>query len=225
MEKSFQERATALLRQSVGNPQANFRAGQLEAIEHLLERRGPLLVVQRTGWGKSNVYFIAAKLLREQHAGPTLIISPLLALMRNQIAAAERAGVRAMRVTSEEKNREDWPRIRDELLADRVDVLLVAPERLGNEEFVQTMLQPVAARIGLLVVDEAHCISDCASRNMALVIVTSIKGSVLIFCVSAVQKLNIELEQQHVAVFHDVFLAFHPIQTFFARGFSFKSVL
>src|SRR5665213_1675332 len=160
MEKSFQERATALLRQSVGNPQANFRAGQLEAIEHLLERRGPLLVVQRTGWGKSNVYFIAAKLLREQPAGPTLIISPLLALMRNQIAAAERAGVRAVRVTSEAKNREDWARIRDELLADRVDVVLVSPERLGNEEFVQTMLQPVAARIGLLVVDEAHCISD-----------------------------------------------------------------
>jgi ATP-dependent DNA helicase RecQ len=160
MEKPLQERAIALLRQSIGNSLANFRSGQLEAIEHLLERRGPLLVVQRTGWGKSNVYFIAAKLLREQQAGPTLIISPLLALMRNQIVAAERAGVRAVRVTSEEKNREDWARIRDELLADRVDVLLVSPERLGNEEFVQTMLQPVAARIGLLVVDEAHCISD-----------------------------------------------------------------
>ena len=160
MEKLLQERAIALLRQSVGNPLANFRSGQLEAISHLLERRGPLLVVQRTGWGKSNVYFIAAKLLREQQAGPTLIISPLLALMRNQIAAAERAGVRAVRVTSEEKNRDDWGRIRDELLADRVDVLLISPERLGNDEFVQTTLQPVAARIGLLVVDEAHCISD-----------------------------------------------------------------
>lgn len=103
MEKLLQERAIALLRQSVGNPQANFRSGQLEAIDHLLERRGPLLVVQRTGWGKSNVYFIAAKLLRELNAGPTLIISPLLALMRNQIAAAERAGIRAVRVTSEER--------------------------------------------------------------------------------------------------------------------------
>ncbi len=160
MGKPLQNRAVELLRQSVGDPQACFRFGQIEAIEHLIERRGPLLVVQRTGWGKSNVYFIAAKLLREQNAGPTLIVSPLLALMRNQIAAAERAGVRAVRVTSEEKNREDWARIRDELLADRVDVLLVSPERLGNEEFVQTMLQPVAARIGLLVVDEAHCISD-----------------------------------------------------------------
>src|ERR1017187_9356158 len=122
MEKLLQERAIALLRQSVGNPQANFRSGQLEAIGHLLEERGPLLVVQRTGWGKSNVYFIAAKLLREQQAGPTLIISPLLALMRNQIAAAERAGIRAARVTSEETNREDWARIRDELLADRVEI-------------------------------------------------------------------------------------------------------
>src|ERR1035438_7968891 len=160
MEKLLQERAIALLRQSVGHAQAVFRSGQFEAIEHLIERRGTLLVVQRTGWGKSNVYFIAAKLLREQQAGPTLIISPLRALMRNQIAAAERAGVRAVRVTSEEKNRDDWGRIRDALLADRVDALLISPERLGNEEFVQTMLQPVAARVGLLVVDEAHCISD-----------------------------------------------------------------
>ncbi|HEY5234349.1 MAG TPA: DEAD/DEAH box helicase [Verrucomicrobiae bacterium] len=87
MGTPLQDRATELLRQSVGDSQATFRAGQLEAIEHLIERRGSLLVVQRTGWGKSNVYFIAAKLLREQQAGPTLIISPLLALMRNQIAS------------------------------------------------------------------------------------------------------------------------------------------
>ena len=126
MGTPLQNRATELLRQSVGDSQATFRAGQLEAIEHLIERRGPLLVVQRTGWGKSNVYFIAAKLLREQHAGPTLIISPLLALMRNQIAAAERAGVRAVRVTAEKIIRDDWTHIRDELLADRVDVLLVS---------------------------------------------------------------------------------------------------
>ncbi len=160
MGNSIHTKALELLRQSTGDSQAVFRPGQFEAIAHLLERRGPLLVVQRTGWGKSNVYFIAAKLLRAQNAGPTLIISPLLALMRNQIAAARRMGVRAVRITSEEKNRADWARIRDELLADRVDALLIAPERLGNEEFVQTMLQPVAARIGLLVVDEAHCISD-----------------------------------------------------------------
>lgn len=153
-------RALELLCKSTGNTQVTFRAGQLEAIEHLIENRGPLLVVQRTGWGKSNVYFIAAKLLREQNFGPTLIISPLLALMRNQIAAAERMGVRAVRVTSEEKNREDWDRIREELLSDRVDALLISPERLGNEAFVQTMLRPIGARVGLLVVDEAHCISD-----------------------------------------------------------------
>jgi ATP-dependent DNA helicase RecQ len=160
MEKIFQDRAITLLRQSVGGIRADFRPGQLEAIEHLIDRRGPLLVVQRTGWGKSNVYFITAKLLREQKAGPTLIVSPLLALMRNQIAAAERMGVRAERITSEEKNRAEWAHIRDELLADKVDALLISPERLGNEGFVETMLQPIATRIGLLVVDEAHCISD-----------------------------------------------------------------
>lgn len=160
MGNSLSSRALELLRKSTGNTQAVFHSGQLEAIEHLIENRGPLLVVQRTGWGKSNVYFIAAKLLREQNFGPTLIISPLLALMRNQIAAAERMGVHAVRITSEEKNREDWDRIREELLAERVDALLISPERLGNEEFVRTMLLPIGTRIGLLVVDEAHCISD-----------------------------------------------------------------
>ncbi len=160
MESTFQERATALLRQSLGDPQATFRPGQFEALEHLLERSGPLLLVQRTGWGKSNVYFIATKLLRQQNAGPTLIISPLLALMRNQIVAAERMGLRAERITSEEMNRAEWEPIRNQLLAGTVDALLISPERLGNEEFVQSMLLPIAARIGLLVVDEAHCISD-----------------------------------------------------------------
>ncbi|HEY2081704.1 MAG TPA: RecQ family ATP-dependent DNA helicase [Verrucomicrobiae bacterium] len=160
MANPLNDRALELLRHSTGDPVAVFRSDQLEAVQHVIERRGPLLVVQRTGWGKSNVYFIAAKLLREQRLGPTLIISPLLALMRNQIAAAARMGVRAIRITSEDKNREDWNRIRNELLADRVDVLLISPERLGNDEFLQTMLLPVAARLSLLVVDEAHCISD-----------------------------------------------------------------
>src|SRR5665213_419510 len=115
MESTLRDRATALLRQSVGDPKAAFRPGQVEAIEHLLEQRGPLLIVQRTGWGKSNVYFIATRLLRERNSGPTLIISPLLALMRNQIAAAERMGIHATRITSEEKNRQKWESIRDEL--------------------------------------------------------------------------------------------------------------
>jgi ATP-dependent DNA helicase RecQ len=147
MANPLDARALELLRHSTGDSVAVFRSNQLEAVQHVIEQRGPLLVVQRTGWGKSNVYFIAAKLLREQRRGPTLIISPLLALMRNQIAAAARMGVRAVRITSEDKNREDWNRIRNELLADRVDVLLISPERLGNDEFLQTMLLPVAARL------------------------------------------------------------------------------
>ena len=157
---NLNDAALALLRAGVANPQAQFREGQFEAIEHLVSRRGPLLLVQRTGWGKSNVYYIAAKLLRDAGSGPALIISPLLSLMRNQIAAAERMGLRAARITSEEQNRAVWDKVRDELLAGTIDVLLISPERLGNERFLRETLYPIAAKIGLLVIDEAHCISD-----------------------------------------------------------------
>jgi ATP-dependent DNA helicase RecQ len=153
-------RAQALqhLRLAMANPGADFREGQWEAIDHIVNQRGKVLCVQRTGWGKSMVYFVSAKLMRAQGAGVTLIISPLLALMRNQIEAAERLGLRALTVNS--TNRKDWDRARDELLADRVDLLLISPERLANDGFVTGTLQPIAARIGLLVIDEAHCISD-----------------------------------------------------------------
>ncbi|MGC4012677.1 MAG: RecQ family ATP-dependent DNA helicase [Pseudomonas sp.] len=153
-------RAEALqdLRLAMGQVDVDFREGQWEAIDHIVNRRGKVLCVQRTGWGKSMVYFVSAKLLRSQGAGVTLIISPLLALMRNQIEAAERLGLRASTVNS--TNRQDWDQVREDLLADRVDLLLISPERLANDEFVATTLQPVAARIGLLVIDEAHCISD-----------------------------------------------------------------
>lgn len=157
---SVSETALALLRTGVADPQAQFREGQWEAIEHLVSRRGPLLLVQRTGWGKSNVYYITARLLRNAGDGPALIVSPLLSLMRNQIAAAERMGLRAARITSEEKNRAVWDKVRDELLAGNIDVLLISPERLGNERFLHETLYPIAAKIGLLVIDEAHCISD-----------------------------------------------------------------
>jgi ATP-dependent DNA helicase RecQ len=135
-----------------------FRDGQWEAIDHIVNQRGKVLCVQRTGWGKSMVYFVSAKLMRAQGAGVTLIISPLLALMRNQIEAAQRLGLRALTVNS--TNQEDWGHVRHELLADHVDLLLISPERLANDEFVAGTLQPIAARIGLLVIDEAHCISD-----------------------------------------------------------------
>lgn len=151
-------RSLELLRLGTRDYNATFRDDQEDAIRHVVEGRGRLLVVQKTGWGKSSVYFIATKLLREQGAGPALLISPLLALMRNQIAAAERMGVRALTIHSE--NREEWKTIEEKIGRDEVDILLISPERLANEHFRNDVLGPVAGRISLLVVDEAHCISD-----------------------------------------------------------------
>jgi ATP-dependent DNA helicase RecQ len=151
-------RALELLRSGSRNPAATFRDGQERAIQHVVEGRGRLLVVQRTGWGKSFVYFIATKLLREQGMGPAILISPLLALMRNQIAAAERMSVRAVTINSE--NQEEWHTVEAALRRNEVDILLISPERLANEHFRAEVLAPVAGRISLLVVDEAHCISD-----------------------------------------------------------------
>ena len=151
-------RALELLGLGTQSVAATFRSDQEDAIRHVVEGRGRLLVVQRTGWGKSSVYFIATKLLREQGAGPALLISPLLALMRNQITAAERMGVRALTINSE--NTEEWENVEAKLARDEVDILLISPERLANEHFRNDVLGPAASRISLLVVDEAHCISD-----------------------------------------------------------------
>jgi len=150
--------ADAVLRRLVGRADADFRDGQWEAVEALVARRQRVLVVQRTGWGKSAVYFVATALRRSRGAGPTLIVSPLLALMRDQVAAAERAGVRA--VTMNSSNAEHWGSVAAALSADQVDVLLVSPERLNNPRFRSEQLPELAARCGLLVVDEAHCVSD-----------------------------------------------------------------
>lgn len=152
------ERARQLLRLGSGSPDAEFREGQEDAIGHVVEGRGRLLVVQKTGWGKSFVYFIATKLLREAGFGPALLISPLLALMRNQILAAERMGVRARTIHS--ANPEEWSEVEGAMRRDEVDILLISPERLANERFRVDVLAEVADRIALLVVDEAHCISD-----------------------------------------------------------------
>src|SRR5215212_5589203 len=156
-DTSLDARAEELL-QLLAGPDARFREHQREAIEDLVVARRRVLCVQRTGWGKSAVYFIATKLLREAGEGPTLLISPLLALMRNQIEAAERLGLRAATVNS--TNRDDWDAIRERLDADDVDLLLISPERLNNVKFRETMLPLFAERVGLLVVDEAHCVSD-----------------------------------------------------------------
>lgn len=150
--------AEALLRRLTGDPGARFRAGQLDAITALVERRERVLVVQRTGWGKSAVYFIATRLLRDRGHGATLLISPLLALMRNQVEAASRAGVRAVTINS--SNEAEWPAIETAVGRGDVDVLLISPERLNNLRFRDEVLPGVARASGLLVVDEAHCISD-----------------------------------------------------------------
>lgn len=151
-------RSLELLRDGTNNPNSEFREGQRDAIRHIAEGRGRLLVVQKTGWGKSFVYFIATKLLREAGSGPALLVSPLLSLMRNQIASAERMGVRALQMTSE--NPEEWPAVVERLERDLVDILLIAPERLDNKRFHAEVLAEIAGRISLLVIDEAHCISD-----------------------------------------------------------------
>jgi len=155
---TLRQSAEQALRLALDNPQAKFRDGQWEAIAELVERRARLLVVQRTGWGKSVVYFIAIHLLRDRGAGPTLLISPLLALMRNQIEMANRLGVRAATINS--SNAAQWQAVRNQLLHGEVDVLLVSPERLANDQFREETLLPIAANVGLFVVDEAHCISD-----------------------------------------------------------------
>jgi len=147
-----------LLRISLDDPTAEFRDDQWKAIEALTEQRKRLLIVQRTGWGKSVIYFLATRILRDRGAGPTLLISPLLALMRNQLIAAKRIGIRAATINS--SNQEDWEKVRKELFADQVDILLISPERLANENFREQWLKTISDKIGLFVVDEAHCISD-----------------------------------------------------------------
>jgi ATP-dependent DNA helicase RecQ len=158
MPTPLRDRALALLRQALNDPSADFRPGQWEAVEALVARRSRLLVVQRTGWGKSVVYFLTTQLLREQGDGPALLVSPLLALMRNQIDAARRLGIRPETVNS--TNAKEWGEVERRLLSGAIDVLLISPERFANEGFVQRVLLPLAARVGLFVVDEAHCISD-----------------------------------------------------------------
>ncbi|MGW2225321.1 RecQ family ATP-dependent DNA helicase [Streptomyces formicae] len=161
--------ADAVLSRLVGGPSSasgetpsasgvRLREDQWRAIEALVADKRRALVVQRTGWGKSAVYFVATALLRERGSGPTVIVSPLLALMRNQVESAARAGIHARTINS--SNTEEWETIQAEVAAGEVDVLLVSPERLNNPDFRDQVLPKLAAATGLLVVDEAHCISD-----------------------------------------------------------------
>ncbi len=140
-------------------PDAQFRPGQREAISALVDDRQRTLVVQRTGWGKSMVYFIATRLLRSNGAGPTILISPLLSLMRNQIQAANALGVRAESINSA-NSQEENDEVESRLLAGDIDLLLISPERLANQHFRETVWERIRHQVGMLVVDEAHCISD-----------------------------------------------------------------
>ncbi|MEU5563996.1 RecQ family ATP-dependent DNA helicase [Micromonospora musae] len=172
---AMRERAEAVLRRLAGE-HARLREDQWRAIEALVVERRRVLCVQRTGWGKSAVYFVATALLRERDraatadgapsggerpgdaVGPTVIVSPLLALMRNQVESAARAGIRARTINS--ANLDEWDEITGEIHAGAVDVLLISPERLNNPDFRDGVLPKLAATTGLLVVDEAHCVSD-----------------------------------------------------------------
>lgn len=152
------DQAQQLLQTALENPAAEFRDGQWEAIDALVNQRQKLLVVQRTGWGKSSVYFISTKIFRDHGMGPTIIVSPLLALMRNQVDAAVRLGLEAVRWDS--TNREERPDILRRLQANEIDVLFIHPKQFSNQEFLDDVLAPISDRLGLMVVDEAHCISD-----------------------------------------------------------------
>ena len=154
----LEERALELLRKLTDAPGAEFRDGQLAAIRTVAERRRRALVVQRTGWGKSAVYLIATKLLRKAGAGPTVIVSPLLALMRNQLDMADRLDLHAETVNS--TNREQWQPTFDAIEAGDIDLLLISPERLNNDEFRRDVLPDLLGDLGMLVIDEVHCISD-----------------------------------------------------------------
>src|ERR1700749_138720 len=144
--------------QALAGPDARLREDQWTAIRALVEDHVRALVVQRTGWGKSAVYFTATALLRARGASPSVIVSPLIALMRTQIGAAGRAGIQARTVNS--ANTDDWDQIYAEIAAGAVDVLLVSPERLNNPSFRDLVLPRLTETAGLIVIDEAPCIPD-----------------------------------------------------------------
>lgn len=155
----MRERAESLLKEMTQNPSAQFHRDQYEAIFELVVNRKKLLVVQKTGWGKSAVYFIATQMLREQGEGPSVIISPLIALMRNQITRASRSGLQVATINSSQRDQEREETIRL-ILSGKVDAIIISPEQLANDSFVSEVLVHVFSKAGLFVIDEAHCISD-----------------------------------------------------------------
>src|SRR5215216_524613 len=128
-----------------------FRPGQEQVVESLLAGRSALAVFP-TGAGKSLCYQLPALLLD----GLTIVVSPLIALMKDQIDFLQRSGIDAARLDSSldvAEQREIFDRLR----AGSLKLLYVAPERFNNERF---LAQLARARISLFAVDEAHCISE-----------------------------------------------------------------
>ncbi|HKM15152.1 MAG TPA: DEAD/DEAH box helicase [Marinospirillum sp.] len=155
----MQNKARQCLQQMTNNPLASFHDGQYESINKLVTNSSKMLVVQKTGWGKSAVYFISTILLREQGKGPTIIISPLIALMRNQVISAAKLGLNVITINSSlDKTERQYNE--QQIIQQKADAIIISPEQLGNDWFVQNVLSKVLSNIGLFVVDEAHCISD-----------------------------------------------------------------
>ena len=183
----------------LAGPGAVPRADQVDAVHAVLQPASRVLVVQATGWGKSAVYWAATHAIRSTGAGPTLVVSPLLALMRDQVSAAERAGLKAATVNS--TNVDDWDDVFAQLDADAIDVLLVSPERLGNPRFA-ARLGALLARVGLIVIDEAHCISDWGFdfrpdyQRLARALLSTPTASVLATTATANQRVTHDIATQ-----------------------------
>ncbi len=197
--RDFAEQHMHSILARLAGPGAVPRADQVDAVHAVLQPASRVLVVQATGWGKSAVYWAATHALRSTGAGPTLVVSPLLALMRDQVSAAERAGLKAATVNS--TNTDDWDDVFQRLDADAIDVLLVSPERLGNPRFA-ARLGALLARVGLIVIDEAHCISDWGFdfrpdyQRLARALLSTPTASVLATTATANERVTHDIGQQ-----------------------------
>ena len=199
VERDFAEQHMHTILARLAGAGAVPRADQVDAVHAVLQPASRVLVVQATGWGKSAVYWAATHAIRSTGAGPTLVVSPLLALMRDQVSAAERAGLKAATVNS--TNIDDWDDVFEGLDADAIDVLLVSPERLGNPRFA-ARLGALLARVGLIVIDEAHCISDWGFdfrpdyQRLARALLSTPTASVLATTATANQRVTQDIGKQ-----------------------------
>ena len=197
--RDFAEHHMHTILARLAGPAALPRADQVDAVHAVLQPASRVLVVQATGWGKSAVYWAATHAIRSTGAGPTLVVSPLLALMRDQVSAAERAGLKAATVNS--TNVDDWDEVFAQLDADAIDVLLVSPERLGNPRFA-ARLGALLARVGLIVIDEAHCISDWGFdfrpdyQRLARALLSTPTASVLATTATANERVTLDIGAQ-----------------------------